>query len=134
MIRKFLHWLRDSSSCHIVADAADNSITFSRKLFRKLRKAGLDAAKVYVFWVPELKCYAFALNPELDTETQLAEVMYNSKHKCVGFESLVPTVNRIFYDYGLPSGIHCKLTVKPCRTKTGMLFYQICRPYEKHLG
>ena len=133
MIRKFLHWLTGRLSCYVIADATDNSVTFSRRLFRDLRIMKMSQAKVYVFWVPDKGCYAFVMNPELGVETQLAEVMYNDKHRCIGFESLVPTVNRIFYEYGLPVGSRCKLTVKTAKTATGMVYYQICRPYEKRI-
>lgn len=131
MIRKFLHWLQERLSCYVIADATDNSVTFSRRLFQKLRIMKMEQAKVYVFWVRAVGCYGFVLNPELDTETQLADVMYNHKFKCVGFESLVPTVNRMFYTYGLPADSRCKLTVRRAKTATGMVYYQICRPYEK---
>lgn len=131
MIRKIIHWVQERMSCYVIADATDNSITFSRRLFRKLRIMKLSQAKVYVFWVPALNCYAFVLNPEIEVETQLSDIMYNDKHKCVGFESLVPTVNRIFYDYGLPVNSRCKLTVSSTKTRNGMVFHQICRPYEK---
>ena len=118
-------------SCYIIADATDNSVTFSRRLFRRLRIMKMSQAKVYVFWVPANNCYGFVLNPNLDTETQLADIMYNHKYKCVGFESLVPTVNRIFYTYGLPADSRFKLTVRRAKTANRMVYYQICRPYEK---
>ena len=115
----------------VVADASDNSITFSKKLFNHMRVFEQDAAKVYVFFIPEAQCYGFVLNPTLEKETQLAEIQYNTKHKCIGFESLVPTVNRIFYDYGLPAECSCMLSVKPM--KVGELqYYQILPPYGKH--
>lgn len=93
---------------------------------------GLDVARIYVFYVPDTKCYAFMLNPPLEEETQLADIQYNSKHKCVGFECLVPTVNRIFYDYGLPANVRCKLSVKIRKTGSGLKYYQICRPYGRN--
>lgn len=119
--------------CYVIADSTDNSVTFSRRLFRRLKVVmGLDVAKVLVFYVPESRCYAFTLNPSIEQETQLADIQYNSKHRCVGFESLVPTVNRIFYDYGLPSGIRCKLSVRRHTAPNGIVYYQICRPYGKY--
>ena len=61
------------------------------------------------------KLYAFCINPIMEQETQLADIQYNAKHHCVGFECLVPTVNRIFYDYGLKAETRAKLTVVPAR-------------------
>ena len=115
----------------VIADAEDNSITFSKKLFKHMRVFEQDSAKVYVFYIPETQCYGFVLNPKLEKETQLAEIQYNTKYKCIGFESLVPTVNKIFYDYGLPAECSCMLSVKP--KKVGDLqYYQIIPPYGKH--
>jgi hypothetical protein len=71
------------------------------------------------------------LNPSLDQPTHLADVQYNSKHRCIGFECLVPTVNRIFYDYGLPADSRAKLSVKT-QTTHGMEYYVIRRPHEKY--
>lgn len=131
MFKKIYRWFLNRFSMFVVADASDNSITFSKKLFNHMRVFEQDAAKVYVFFIPEAQCYGFVLNPTLEKETQLAEIQYNTKHKCIGFESLVPTVNRIFYDYGLPAECSCMLSVKPM--KVGELqYYQILPPYGKH--
>lgn len=114
----------------VIADASDNSITFSKRLFDHMRVMEQDSAKVYVFYIPETQCYGFVLNPNIEQETQLADIQFNTKHKSIGFESLVPTVNRIFYDYGLPAESSCMLSVKA--KKTGSLqYYQILRPYGK---
>lgn len=117
---------------YIIADATDNSITFSKRLFNDLNVMNQDAAKVYTFYIPQSKCYGFILNPAIEQETQLADVQYNEKNKCVGYECLVPTVNRIFFDYGLPADIRCKLSVRIRKTDNGVKYYQICRPYGKY--
>lgn len=57
--------------------------------------------KVMMFWEPESECYGFVVSPKLSKETQLADVQYNTKYGTVGFESLVPTVARVLYDYGI---------------------------------
>ncbi len=119
-------------ACYVIADTRDNSITFSRRLFKELDIMGMDMAKVFVFFIPETGHYAFTLNPKIEQETQLADVMYNGKFKTIGFESLVPTVNKIFYDYGMDSDIACKLSVKKLRTdEGGFVYYQICKPLEE---
>ena len=130
MVQKFITWVK-SLFCYVIADATDNSITFSRGLFKRLNVMKLDVARVYTFFIPETKCYGFILNPAFEQQTQLADVQYNSKKHCVGYECLVPTVNRIFYDYGLPADTRCKLSVKVLKTIDGVPYYQICRPYGK---
>lgn len=131
MVQKIITWLR-SLFVYVIADATDNSITFSRRLFKRLNVMGLDVARIYAFYIPDTRCYGFMLNPPIEQETQLADVQYNSKHRCIGFECLCPTVNRIFYDYGLPANARCKLSVKVCKTKEGLTYYQICRPYGRN--
>lgn len=129
MIHKIINWFRHRRF-FVIADANDNSITFSRALFKQLNVMDADQAKVFVFWVPQNNCYAFMLNPCLDQPTQLADIQYNGKYHSIGFECLVPTVNRIFYDYRLPHGSRCKLSVER-HTANDITFYKICRPHEK---
>jgi len=143
-------WYRNAK-LYVIADATDNSVTFSKALFRLLDVMDKEVApKVYVFrlcnaatepaadaagtvtgsnakgaWSGTL--YAFCINPIIEQETQLADIQYNAKHFCVGFECLVPTVNRIFYDYGLKAETRAKLTVLPATTN-GMEYYIIMPP------
>lgn len=128
MIETIITWAR-SLFMYVIADATDNSITFSKRLFKSLNVMKLDVAKVYTFYIPDVKCYGFILNPNFEQETQLADVQYNQKKHCVGYECLVPTVNRIFYDYGLQANTRCKLSVKVRKMPNGSRYYQICRPY-----
>lgn len=131
MIRKLIQLFSDRF-CYVIADATDNSMTFSSRLFKRMGVMRLEKAKVMCFFEPKSGCYAYILNPETGKETQLADISYNSKYKCIGFECLVPTVNRIFYEYGIPSGCRCKLSVR--KMKAGKLeYYQICRPWKKSL-
>lgn len=131
MIQKIITWAR-SLFMYVIADATDNSITFSKRLFKSLDVMKLSVAKVYTFYIPEADCYGFILNPNFEQETQLADVQYNGKKRCVGYECLVPTVNRIFYDYGLQANSRYKLSVKKKKTANGLVYYQICRPYGNH--
>lgn len=133
MILKFIDTFR-KLSCFVIADASDNSITFSKKLFKELRLLELTEAKVMVTTISGTRDYCFIINPPLPegVETQLAEVMVNDKYHCIGFECLVPTVNRIFFDYGLPEGSKCRLTVEKGVVKeTGLEYWKICRPHGK---
>lgn len=131
MFRK-LKYLLNKKDCFVIADAKDNSITFSKGLCSLLDLWNLEQVKVYVTTLTGVegkKQYAFILNPPIDVPTQLADIMYDSKHKCIGFESLCPTVNRIFYDYNLPADSSCKLSVREGKTANGgITYYMICNP------
>jgi hypothetical protein len=127
-------WYRHRS-LYIIADATDNSITISKGLFRYMDVMNLDVAKVFVFRLCNTipvgnktgTIYAFMLNPALNQPTQLADIQYNAKHKCIGFECLVPTVNRIFYDYGIPAASRAKLSIQPTKNNDNEYFI-ICPP------
>lgn len=139
MFTRLTNWFR-RRTFFVICDPTDNSVTLSKALFKHMDVMDGDAAKVYVFslatGVPPFKDrgeYGFILNPEFDCETQLADIQYNDKYKSIGFECLVPTVNRIFYDYGLPHDKRVKLSVEVCHTRD-IQYYKICRPHDKHLG
>ena len=125
-------WLR-LQKLYVIADATDNSITLSKWLFRMMDVYSQNEAKVFVFTLSASpfgpRHYAFALNPKLDQETQLCDIQYNQKHHCIGFETLNPTVNRIFYDYGLQADTRCKLSVDMLQTAAGdITYYELLRP------
>ena len=61
-------------------------------------------------------------------DTQIADIQYDEKTKTIGFESLCPTVNRIFYDYRLPHSVPVRLSVTPSRTADDKRFYIIQPP------
>lgn len=127
---KLYNWIF-KHSLYVIAVAADNSITLSYRLFRRMRVMECKKIKVYVFYIPSVRAYAFTLNPSLDKPTQMCDIQYNSKHHCFGFETLCPTVNRIFYDYGLKHNKSVKLSVRICTAPNNIVYYQICRPNEK---
>ena len=127
MWNKLLQFI-DNQLMYVIVDGADNSVTLSKRLTKNMKLMEQTQAKVFVFRIPESASYGFMLNPNIEQETQLSGVQYNGKYKSIGFESLCPTVNRILYDYALPSGKH-KLSVKRQRTKDGQVYYQICKPY-----
>lgn len=125
-LRKRLETMR----LYIIADAKDNSVSLSRGLFKRLRVMKQREAKIIVFTIAGTDDYAFMMNPPGLTkeDTQLADIMYDYEENTVGFESLVPTVNRIFFDYGLPADSKWKLDVKERTMPDGYRYYQICRP------
>ena len=116
---------------YVIADSNDNSITFSRKLYKHIELSSHcdDRAQVYMFKIPAWDTYGFKVNPDLNNRNaQLADIQYNEKYKTIGFESLLPSVNRIFHDYGLPFGQKMKLTVTIRQLGNGKIFYNIERP------
>lgn len=117
-------------SMYIIADPRDNSITLSRRLVRRMGVMKAEQAKVFVFKTTDKKRYAFTLNPQLPEPTQLCDIQYNTKHRCIGFETLCPTVNKIFYDYRIPVAKAVKLSVR-ARMIRNISFYEITPPYEK---
>ena len=119
---------------YIIADPRDNSITLSRRLVRRMGVMKAEQAKVFVFKTNDkYQRYAFTLNPQLTEPTQLCDIQYNTKHRCIGFETLCPTVNKIFYDYRLPLAKAAKLSVR-IRTIRHITYYVIIPPYEKSIG
>jgi len=125
-LRKRLETLR----LYVIADAKDNSVSLSRGLFKRLRVMRQSEAKIIVFTIAGTDDYAFMMNPPGLTkeDTQLADIMYDYEEGSVGFECLVPTVNRIFFDYGLPADSKWQLDVKEKTMPDGHRYYQICRP------
>lgn len=119
---------------YVIADPADSGVTLSRALFNHIRKnaKGDDVPQVFVFRTSTGN-YGFAVNPALPQETQLCNIQYNSKYKCIGFETLCPTVARIFYDYGIACARRCKLSVTIKNYGDGNIFYCIERPHAKVL-
>lgn len=131
MLKKLLS-LFHRHGLYVIADARDSSLTLSKGLCKAIGVYNLDENKVLVCSLSghSVPTYGFILNPKLETETQLSEIQYNSKHKCIGFETLCPTVNRIFYDYGLPAYSICKLSVKAAIAGDGTRYFIICNPHE----
>lgn len=118
---------------YVIADPADNSVTLSRHLFAHIRKGAGDNTSVFVFRIPLYNTFGFMLNPSIDEPTQLCQIQYNGKYRCIGFETLCPSVGRILYEYGLPALRPVKLSVSIRRTPQGKVYYQIDVPTSKQL-
>lgn len=123
LIRRLLDRIR----MYVVCDPRDNSVTFSRKLWKHIERNGLVEAKVFTFAIPQERVFAFMLNPGIKTEAHMADIQYNGKYKTIGYESLNPTVNYIFYNYGLPHDKPCKLSVAKSKLNEKWL-YRILPP------
>ena len=118
---------------YVIADPTDNSVTLSQKLFNHIRNnvQGDDSPSVFVLRIPHHGTYGFMLNPEINQPTQLCQIQYNSKYRCIGFETLCPSVNSMFFDYGLAALRPVKFSVSVRKTAHGKIYYQIDAPTPK---
>ena len=116
---------------YVIADPSDNSVTLSRPLFAHMRKEAGDDASVFVFRIPHHGTFGFMLNHDIAEPTQLCQIQYNGKYRCIGFETLCPSVGRIFFEYGLPALRPVKLSVSVHRTPQGKTYYQFDVPSPK---
>lgn len=120
---------------YVIADPSDNSVTLSKKLFAHIRsnaKPG-DEARVFVFRLTGSSQFAFCVNPELTHSTQMCDIQYNDRYRCIGFETLCPSVGLILYEYGLPCDNKIKLSVSVYRTSQGIIYYQFDKPHAKYI-
>ena len=122
---------------YVIADPSDNSVTLSKRLFFHMKKEversvndGGDAS-VFVFRIPHSGTFGFMPNPAISEPTQLCQIQYNGKYRCIGFETLCPSVGRIFFEYGLPALRSVKLSVSVRKTQQGKVYYQFDVPSKK---
>jgi hypothetical protein len=114
-------------------DPNDNSVTLSRRLFHSLQREAVERdlgegdAKVYVFRVRHEDTYTFGfmLSPQFDEPTQLCDIQHNTKLNCIGFETLCPTVAKMFYIYGYSYDKVRKLRVEPRQLPDKRTYYHI---------
>ena len=132
IFKKVKKWWQ-SLRYYVIADPADNSVTLSKALFNHIKDNAQegDEARVFVFKVAQN--YGFMTNPDIEKTTQMCDIQYNDKYRCIGFETLCPSVGQILYGYGLPADRRVKLSVSVCRTTQGKLYYQFDRPDAKHI-
>jgi hypothetical protein len=133
-IKKIKKWWR-SLRYYIVADPYDNSVTLSKRLFQHIKnnaKEG-DSACVFMFHIPDNDTFGFMVNPVIEQSTQLCDIQYNDKYKCIGFETLCPSVGKIFYRYGLPFDRRVKISVSVRQNVSNLTYYQLDKPNAKHI-
>lgn len=111
---------------YIIADSSDNSISLSdgfvAYIIRKdLGPIGKVAARVVQ---DEKGCYYIHFSAdEGEDGTYRSVLCRNDYYDSIGFECLVPTVNRIFYDYKI-AGEHAQMDVSVVKIK-GRKLYKI---------
>ena len=134
MLKRIINKWR-SLRYYVVADPADNSVTLSKRLFRHItmqaEREGVADASVFVFRVKNGKEFGFMAGHGVEESAGLCRIQYNGKYKCVGFQTLCPSVGRIFFDYGLPALKPARLSVSVKKTGTGKTFYLIDIPSKK---
>ena len=132
IFKKVKKWWQ-SLRYYVTLDPADNSVTLSKALFNHIKDNAHegDEARVFVFKVEH--SYGFMTNPGIEQPTQMCDIQYNDKYRCIGFETLCPSVGHILYNYGLNATQRVKLSVSVCRTTQGKLYYQFDRPDAKHI-
>lgn len=128
ILTKLKQWWQ-SRKYYVVADPNDNSITLSKALLRHLQSSAQEgeSARVFVFRLTHNDSFAFMANPPIEQPTQMCDIQYNEQYKCVGFETLCPSVGKIFYDYGISAEKPCKLSVS-IHESLGKYYYQFNRP------
>ncbi|UWF82016.1 MAG: hypothetical protein [Bacteriophage sp.] len=134
IFNKITKWWQ-SFRFYIIADPADNSVTLSKALFNHMKDNAHegDEARIFVFKITDSSSFGFMANPSIEQPTQMCDIQYNGKYRCIGFETLCPSVGQILYTYGLNASQRVKLSVSVCRTVQGKVYYQIERPHEKHI-
>ncbi len=134
IFNKITKWWQ-SFRFYIIADPADNSVTLSKALFNHMKDNAHegDEARIFVFKITDSSNFGFMATPSIEQPTQMCDIQYNGKYRCIGFETLCPSVGQILYTYGLNASQRVKLSVSVCRTVQGKVYYQIERPHEKHI-
>ncbi len=134
IIKKLKIWWQ-SLWYYVIVDPADNSVTLSKALFTHIKKNAKEGetARVFVFKVTHTGMFGFMTNPDIKQPTQLCDIQYNDKYRCIGFETLCPSVGRILYDYGINDTLRVKLSVSVHKTWQGKFYYQIDKPHDKHI-
>lgn len=127
MIKRMINWFR-SNRLYVIADMTDSSVTVSKKLYKAMGVEDADCIRIFVFKAGNE--FGFSVNWE-ETECEdmpYSNLQYNSKHKTIGFETLNPTVAKMFYDYNIPSDItKCKLSVS-IEDANGRSYFKIHKP------
>lgn len=129
ILTKLKNWWQ-SRRYYVMADPNDNSITLSKALLGHLQSSAHEgeAARVFVFRLTHNGTYAFMTNPPIEQPTQMCDIQYNEQYKCVGFETLCPSVGKIFYDYGIDATKPIKLSVS-IHESIGKNYYQLDKAY-----
>ena len=129
MILKKIRNMWQNRRMFVIIDPADNSVTLSSRIFSHMRKHAADSesqAKVFAFKAGNT--FGFMPDPQLSQPTQICDIQYNDKHRCIGFESLCPSVGQMLYTFGLPAGRPRKISVEADTLPDGKVWYRMVEP------
>lgn len=135
--RLLYEWISAHSDQYVVVDGEDNSVTISPALLRRIRHDNYgeleNATSFSYILCAGRDTFGFSINaPVAAACAGVSRLQHNAKYRCIGFESLCPTVNRILYDYGI-SERRAKLYVRRrCLRMQGgrrLIVYQYLRPW-----
>lgn len=126
MFKEIKQWFKNKKY-FVILDANDSSVTLSKNLFLHIKNNADKNTKPIVFVFKVKDTFGFMQNPDIKTETQMCEIQYNSKHKCIGFETLCPTVALMFYEMGLPADKKQKFYIEICKTPQDKTYYKLKR-------
>ncbi len=119
------------SGYSVKLDPTDSSITISRRLLQHIARnhPSVDDQPQRLIVVHAGNTFAFVVNPQGLTpeQTALADLQYNDRHRCFGFETLVPTVSCMLYRYRLPNRA-VRLAVRPVPHPVHRFIYRILPP------
>lgn len=118
---------------YIICDSSDNSVSLSDELLAYIREDLGPVGKVNARIMSGRKedkstgnYYIYFFGDEGDGNYK-STLCRNDYYDSVGFETLIPTINRIFYDYSINEKV-AKLKVKPVRIGDKKLYKISKRP------
>lgn len=117
---------------YVVLDGRANSVTISRRLYRRIMQVERANTEVLVFRSNDTGQYAFCMREDFPTLMQtgscFCQLQYNSQHHKIGFRTDQPSVTAICTAYGCPIDRMVRLSVIPRKTAQGETFFEIQRP------
>lgn len=129
MVAKARMWLaryKDEHICSVLVDGNDNSVTLSSALVKKAGVWNKDIEGAIIVRLSDTGEFAIVFKEKGDPRIPKAyPLQYNALHRCIGFESLTPMVNRILFNYG--KLIMTKQEFRVKRVKANVDYYKICR-------
>lgn len=124
---------RFMGNLYIICDSSDNSVSLSDELLAYIREDLGPVGKVNARIMsghkknkPTGEYYIFFFGDEGD-DNYKSTLCRNDYYDSVGFETLIPTINRIFLDYSINDKV-AKLKVKPIRIRDKRLYKISKRP------
>jgi hypothetical protein len=105
---------------HVILRASDDSVTFSAALLRTIRRHTAKDLRVLTVSVKGTNDFAFIVAPKMNEVTEdvkLPTIQYNAATKEYGYHCFNPSVNMMFYEWGLnvDAVVKCRVSRKRVR-------------------